>query len=153
MQLALDFKKVDTNEYQRPLSHNLWQGALNMKKYPIFFSEQQIGHAQIEKQGMFYKIRCFCNINNSQTNRIYIVCGSIKIDLGVCIPMEKGIGLTARMPSDQINIDSASFIMINTSQSKDELFPVKEGVAFDQIHQLHRGRFKLINNEAYISID
>ena len=123
-----------------------------MKQYPIMYSGQQIGYAELEKQGMFFIIHCFCNVKNNMNNRIYITDGKNKIDLGLCVPVEKGVGLTVRMRSDQINTNSINFILQEMNKNG-KLFPVKEGTPFDLIDQLHKGRFVRANNETYILID
>lgn len=140
------------NEYQRPLPHILWQGALNMNQYPIIFDDREVGRAEMEKQGMFFVVRCFCNLKCSRSSRIYIDDGTKKMDLGLCIPIKNGIGLTTRIQVNHIDIDHISFFL--TEEHVDEkMFLLKEGIDFEKMDALDACRFKRIGKNAYIIID
>lgn len=72
-----------------------------MDIYSVYLAGEKIGTAEVMQQGMFYRIRCLCELSGSVPVRI-IVAAENQADLGLCVPMKNGFGLECRIPIKRI---------------------------------------------------
>lgn len=112
-----------------------------MCKYDIFLERQAVGYAQLEKQGLYYRIQCSCNLPAPGPYRIEAASADRSIDLGICVRQDSEFTLVKRVPIKQLAEEPLSFRVI-TGESKQEgdFYPVKEDAPFDQLGFLMNAR-------------
>ena len=110
-----------------------------MKQYPITQDGAQVGTALLERQGMFWMIRCRCNAKLQQTMRIILRTGRQTHDLGVCVSHSDGWGLNARIPVKQAAAEEMTFFLESVGQ--DDFLPLSPEQPFPEIAKLEQSRF------------
>lgn len=80
-----------------------------MDSYPIYFGQDIIGTATVEKQGLYYKISCHCNCSGEVPIRIVLHCEEMTTDLGMCVPCADGVRSVSRIPIKRIGFGEMTF--------------------------------------------
>ena len=68
-----------------------------MATYPILRGGESIGHAMVEKKGLYYHFRCECDLSGEVIYRLTVSCGEKTVNLGVPVPEKGHFLLTARV--------------------------------------------------------
>ena len=79
-----------------------------MDTYSIYFGDQTIGEATVDKQGLFYNIHCLCRLCGAVPFRV-MVKGDRETDLGLCIPMGDHFGLKSSIPINKVGNSQLEF--------------------------------------------
>ena len=79
-----------------------------MDTYSIYFGDQAIGEATVNKQGLFYNIQCLCKLSGSVPFRV-MVKGDREVDLGLCVPIGDRFGLKASIPINKVGNSQLHF--------------------------------------------
>ncbi len=112
-----------------------------MALFDIFREDISVGNAFVETVGLYTMFTCRCNFQDKGIYRIIAQYGSVKIDLGICIPQEDGYATFAKIPTKNISNDVPQFYAIEGSQSNMIFIPVKTHETFDYITNLPEARF------------
>lgn len=103
-------------------------------KYPIILDGTKIGEAQLEKEGLYYRIKCGCTFPDSKPWRIKVCCANNELDLGVCVTTTTGRGLETKIPAKLLDLSDISFCAC--LEEKEALYTVCENEPFSQVSQL-----------------
>ena len=82
-----------------------------MDRYAVYFGNEKIGDATVVKQGLYYKIACLCQFSGAVPFRI-IVKNDREVDLGLCVPMESGFGLSVCIPISKFGRGALHFTAV-----------------------------------------
>ena len=118
-------------------------------QYPIYYHNEEIGSATIHKKGMFYTVRCICDLPRGNVFKIQVRSDDIVTDLGICVPMETGIGMHVRLPAHLCADKMLSFTVID--QEEEVLYPIAEDTPFIHMIDLDNARFCRRNGKPYIT--
>lgn len=121
-----------------------------MLKYAIYYQDIVAGHAELEKQGMYYRVCCKCDKSDDAGFRIQMQAGEKTLDLGICIHAEGGIGIITRVPVREVNGSELHFRLIN--ETSDELFEITAEEPFLKLSELDHAKFVRRGNKTYISL-
>ena len=99
--------------------------------FSIFKNGVPYGEASIERQGLYFQIRCFCR----SPERIILKWAGGERDLGLCVPMDEGYGIQTRIPAKYLGNDNLQFLTL----TKENIFPIGEDVPFMQLSYLREG--------------
>ena len=66
--------------------------------YNIFLESNAIGTADIFEEGLYYRFSCKCIRELNGINRIIVINGTKKIDLGICVPEKNNFILNRKIP-------------------------------------------------------
>ena len=80
--------------------------------YDIRRGGQVVGTATVEKQGLYYRIRCRCDISGEGMRRIVVTCGDAREDLGICVPTDGKFGLEKKLPCKRFTSGTPDFLLL-----------------------------------------
>ena len=106
-----------------------------------------MGHARIQKEGLFYKFVCSCTPPDGSVYRISVSDGEHRRDLGICVPQGDVFTLIARVPCKCLNGESLQFEL---TDKKITAIPVRSGEPFAHLDQLETARFHEENGQTEI---
>ena len=70
--------------------------------YEIYQGDKVIGQARVEREGLYYRIRCRCHPEGNEICRITLRCGGLSENIGVCVPMDGAFGLEKKLPCKRL---------------------------------------------------
>ena len=113
--------------------------------YQVFDKETCVGSAQIQKEGLYYRICCNCKISTEGIHRIEVCDGENTIDLGICVPEGNQFALISRIPIKKLKAENCRFALVKqgkkpTERSRREV-PVEAGKPFSALDELKHGYF------------
>ena len=82
------------------------------ENYDITYDGASVGTAQWEKQGLYYRFSCRCNLPDEGLYRIHVLCGDKHVDLGICVPMEGAFGMDKKIPVKNIGSGEMTFRLL-----------------------------------------
>lgn len=124
-----------------------------VKKCDIFFRENGVGTAEIEKKGLYYRFRCRCNLPEGKMYRLWADCDKGKVNLGICVPQEGEFILCTQIPITHIGEGSINmFVLEKDDASEDRTFPVSEENPFGCLEKLDNAYLHTSNEEVQILI-
>lgn len=119
--------------------------------FDIFLSQNKVGTVTLRKQGLYYQLECYCSIPMKERFSLVLICGSNEINLGVCVPYEKGFGLKTRIKCAAIEHREPRFALLpkNLTQKK-PFYPVFKNKPFALLDNLENGYFQIQEGQAGI---
>lgn len=122
--------------------------------YDIYIGPNEIGKAEMIREGLYIRIRCFCNIKKKGIYRIYM-CGSNKtVDLGVCVPRNSGYAVNTKIAAKEIPEGLIQFEVKNSLDlCEDSFIKLDPDRPFLQLSKLKRVRLKYHNGERMLIIE
>lgn len=121
-----------------------------MMEYPIYYAGNRVGNAVLEKQGMFYKIRCHCDIQVDKLTKIQMNIEGDALDLGICLKCQNGIGLSTRINTKILEGKNPSFSVHTDDESEGILNPISENAPFAYLEYISQGKFIRKEEKTYI---
>ena len=112
--------------------------------YEIRRGNDVVGTATVEKQGLYYRFFCQCQIQGQGMRRILVSCGKTRIDLGICVPLEDVFGLEKKVPCKQLGEGMPEFQLLpKYPDVKGKFIPVYPDEPFAYMSRL---------KDAYLSV-
>lgn len=118
--------------------------------FEIVCNEKIVGTAEVEKEGLYYRIYCVCTPPNKEIHRILVDDGQCKRDLGICVPVGTNFVLTTRIPVKYINAENLQFTLI---QQNAEAMPISTDMEFQDLDKLETARLQVTNGQVEVLID
>lgn len=105
-------------------------------EYPIYFGEDKVGAAIVNKEGLYYRIQCVSYLSTGKPFRVTAEAEH-SIDLGLCVPDGHHFCLEARIPMKKLGEGNLRFY-IRTQQEKkpEDWFPISSEKPFPCIAKL-----------------
>jgi len=119
--------------------------------YQIVWKGNQVGNAEIRKEGMFYRFSCRCRLTGKGVYRVAVTDGQNKYDLGICIPNGNSYSCVARLPCNRLN--GTDFLFLLTDSKKKRGIPIATGKPFAYLDKLNTARLQITDGQAEIIID
>ena len=85
--------------------------------YEVNKNGQVVGRATVTREGMYYQIRCRCDLNEEGMFRLVIDFEDDRIDLGILVPDGKGFGLQTRINTKTLGQGSPAFSILPRRES------------------------------------
>ena len=112
------------------------------KEYAINRDGTCVGNACLTRQGLYYLVRCRCDGEQKERQRVLLRIGSLERDLGLCVPMDGKIGMDTRIPVKEFSDECVSFLLCSEiGTNKESFLPVRENEAFASLDRLMDARF------------
>lgn len=124
-----------------------------MTKYPIYYCDQVVGNAQMDKQGLFYVIRCKCNLPQDRLYKVLITSKDDTFDLGICTRSDKGIGLVTRISANTLKSTELRFTVEPEQHEIKKMYAVSENSEFPDLEIIYKAKFLRREGKAYICPD
>lgn len=80
-----------------------------VNSYDIFMDGEAVGTASLEKEGLYWKIRCRCDLPGEVPHQITLKAGE-EIDLGLLVKEDDGFCLTKRIAMKRFGNAYPSFL-------------------------------------------
>lgn len=71
--------------------------------YPVMLGKEEIGQAQVIRQGLYYQIRCRCKLTGEVMHRLVLIAEDQEENLGIPAPEGAWFCLTKRLPVSRIS--------------------------------------------------
>ena len=108
--------------------------------YKVHFGKRTVGNVTVQRQGLYYRFSCVCELSGDVLCRLQVTCGSTHLDLGILVPVGKGFGLDTRVPAKQLSYGKPEFTLVPKQTAVSELFvPVYPEEPFAYISRLKKG--------------
>ena len=107
--------------------------------YDIFQGTEKIGKAEVRKEGLYYRVRCCCNLTGAVIYRLTVTSGSQTENLGIPVPDGDAFYLQTRLPVSRFVNAEPEFRAVpkhTPVQEQGKWLPVSPEEPFDYIHRL-----------------
>ena len=122
-----------------------------VKEYQICLSDNCVGTATVETQGLYYVIRCRCVFNGPPQYRIIVENEATREDLGICVPTNGAFGLEKRIPIKRIGDGELIFSCVPKHNDVNTQFiPVLPEAPFSHIKMLKNACFAVRDGQVGI---
>ena len=96
-----------------------------------------VGRAEINIEGMYYVIRCFCTLQDPQLRTVLLSQGESTMEIGVCVPQRTGANLVKRIRKDAFNMDNVCFsLALPDAISTNDEIVLQPGMPINHIDKL-----------------
>lgn len=85
--------------------------------YDIYFGSQVVGHAQLEKEGLYYRVLGNCEMQESGMYKLQIQNGNTVVKTVTCIPHNGAYAAETRVPVKQLEKGDIHFLLTEKNQS------------------------------------
>ena len=101
--------------------------------YDIIWRQEIVGRAFLERKGLYYKISCRDCVPDG--HRIEMCCAGKRVNLGICMPIDKEFGFSLHIPVKRAGEGPFEFYVVLVD-TNDRFIPIKSTAPFPQISQL-----------------
>lgn len=105
-------------------------------EYAIYCGETEIGKAQVVRRGLYYEIRCTCNLPDAGIHRLTVSCGDRQADLGILVPVGNCFGLHTQIPIRTIGEGPLRFELAGKSREVRTFIPINPEEPFPELGKL-----------------
>ena len=131
------------------------------QEYMVLSGGETIGKVFVQRQGLYYRIRCRCSITGTVKYKLIANCGENTVDLGLCIPHSDGFGMDTSIPMKRLGEGELTFRLTpKHNMLEGEFIPVLPEEPFSYIQKLQQahlaeqdGLIGIVVNEDQISKD
>ena len=111
--------------------------------YPVFFGHSQVGKVQVQKQGLYYRFLCRCQLSGDVVCRLTVRCGGSQESLGVVVPMDDGFGLDTKIACKRLGQGIPEFQLVPRHETSMGIFiPISPEEPFSYIRRLKDAYFE-----------
>lgn len=121
--------------------------------YAVTFGQATVGRVQVQKQGLYYRFICRCQISGDVVCRLAVRCGGKQENLGVVVPLEQGFGLEKKLPCKHFGEGEPEFLLLpRHERSAGNFVPIYPEEPFAYIRKLKDAYFERRYGQAGIVI-
>lgn len=80
--------------------------------YAVTFGQATVGKVQVQKQGLYYRFICRCQISGDVVCRLAVRCGGKQESLGIVVPVGDGFGLDTKIPAKRLGEGEPEFLLV-----------------------------------------
>lgn len=114
--------------------------------YQIRQGDRTCGTVTVDKQGLYYRFSCRCQLTGEVMHRLVMVTESGQTDLGVCVPMDGSFGVEKRLPCKKAGTGTPEFQLVPKHERMGGRFvPVYPEEPFAYLSKL-KGAFLAVRN-------
>lgn len=122
-------------------------------EYDILMGKEVVGTATVERQGLYYRFCCSCQISGAVICRVMVSCNGHHENLGVLVPMGDGFGLTTRLSVKKLDKGPFQFrAMPKHQKSEGKFIPVYPEEPFAYLTRLQNAFLEVQNGQVGIRI-
>ena len=120
--------------------------------YDIYADTQVVGHAEVLKEGLYYRFVCKCTPPSEGIHRILVSDGNSTRDLGICVPVGEWFCLATRVPIKFLSEDKLEFSLV-PKEKQALIVPVETNKPFPELDKLELARLQETDGKTVIVID
>ena len=88
-----------------------------MAEYQIMLGDKAIGTAQVIREGLYYRIRCQCELSGETIFRVVVRCAQQEENLGILAPNGSRFGLETRLAAKKLGKPPFRFSVVPKERS------------------------------------
>ena len=112
-------------------------GIALQNEYLIFSGGEEIGKVSVQRQGLYYSIRCRCMLTGAVRYKLIASGGEGTVDLGLCVPIGDRFGVDTKIPIKRLGEGTLNFrLQPKHKHMQGKFFPVLPEEPFHYIRQL-----------------
>ncbi len=116
--------------------------------FPVYYEDRLCGKANMERQGLYYRIICKCKIPTVAPCKIQIRTDGRNINLGTCIKSGDLFTIDTKIPCKYIQETSIKFyILPKEPEGTLGFVPIGEDVPFPHLHKLDKARMRYCSKQ------
>ena len=105
--------------------------------YPIYLGAEELGQAQVKRQGLYYHFYCECELSGEVIYRVTVSCNGKSESLGIPAPEGTKFTLNSRLPVSKLGQGEPKFQLLPRHPDTDERFvPLSPEEPFTYLQQL-----------------
>ena len=121
--------------------------------YEVCFGKKPCGKVQVERQGLYYRFFCRCQLGTEVMCRLTVSCGGKQEDLGILVPVGDGFGLDTRIPAKRLGKGTPEFSLRAKQGSAEGTFvPIYPEEPFSYLSRLKESYLVYKNGQAGILV-
>lgn len=106
------------------------------KNYDIHMGNEVVGRASLEKEGLYWKIHCRCQLSGDVAHQVMVMAGE-EINLGILVPEDGAFCLTKRIAMKRFADAEPEFrIKPRTPKTEQSFQPITPDEPFSYIEKL-----------------
>lgn len=122
--------------------------------YDIMLGTQSIGKAQVEKEGLYYRISCRCRLSGEIPYKVYASCCDKTEDLGLLVPQSGAFVLTTRLPVKRLGEGQLEFRAVpRTPKLAGEFVPISADEPFSYLSRLENAYMQIRDGQIGVVIN
>lgn len=119
-----------------------------MGTYPILRGGETIGHAVVERKGLYYHFSCRCDLSGEVIYRLTVSCGDRSENLGIPVPGENGFVLNTRLPVNKLGQGEMTLRAVpKHSALGGKFIPVSPDEPFAYLRQIEKAVYEKRNGQ------
>lgn len=123
-----------------------------INSYDVFMDGKAVGTASLEKEGLYWKIHCCCDIPADAPYQVTLKAGE-EIDMGILVREHNGFCLTKRIAMKRIGGAQPSFVVgPRVAKTQERFEPIAQNEPFAYIEKIRDSQLKEKNGEIGIMI-
>lgn len=124
------------------------------QEYFIFSGEEKIGIVLVQQQGLYYRIRCRCDLTGTVRYKLIAGCGNNSVDLGLCVPKDNQFGVDTAIPIKRLGQGEMRFRLApKHSRAEGNFLAVSADEPFGYIRQLQKAHLFHRDGNVGIALD
>ena len=105
--------------------------------YEVFQDGKAVGTVNVYREGLYCRFSCRCRPVGEEMQRLWMICGEIETDLGLCVPMDGKFGTEKRIPVRQCGTGMPEFVLRHKDDIlRGKFIPLSPEEPFRYIHRL-----------------
>lgn len=126
-----------------PCSIRLQGGVLMNQTFDVYLGNQVTGKAEVEKQGLYYRISSRCQLTGAVIYRLVVSCGDKETKLGIFVPDDEAFSMVTTIPVKHIGTGEMHFKIVPKHQPvKEHFIPLTADQPFAYISQLENAHLQ-----------
>ena len=123
------------------------------ENYAVMYRNEQVGKLQMQRQGLYCRMQCRCQLPGDDIYRLKMVQGKDSTHIGVLVPEGDGFLLDKRIPAKRIPAGELHFVVRGSREPEEPEEPVidieaKEEITFDDFEKMQFQVGEIISCEA-----
>ena len=88
------------------------------ENYAVMYRGEQVGKLQMQKQGLYCRIQCRCQLPGDDIYRLKMLAGEDSTHIGVLVPEGDGFLLDKKIPTKRIPAGELSFVIRGSREAE-----------------------------------
>ena len=89
------------------------------ENYAVMYRGEQVGKLQMQKQGLYCRMQCRCQLPGDDIYRLKMLQGKESIHIGVLVPEGDGFLLDKRIPAKRIPAGELHFVVQGSGEPEE----------------------------------
>ena len=124
------------------------------RSFSINVCGRPIGKVTVQKQGLYYRFICRCDLSGDIIYRLMVSCGTVRENLGVLIPQKGSFYLDTKLPVKRIGEGDMVFTLLPKQDACSGTFiPIYPEEPFSYISRLKKTFLMYENGQPGIHIE